>query len=234
MDIAKRLDEAMKAAGIQSQSALARASGIPQPTINRILKGVGKKGPEAHTLVQLAQACNVSFEWLHEGIGPMQRAPKAPAPSLIPEAQVVVADDTADAFVRVPMVELRLQAGIPGFQADPEYTDGTQLSISRQWVEQKGLNPQCLVAMKVKGDSMYPSLKEGNTVIINTADRAMLDGALYAVNFDGKALVKRLEREAGVWYLASDNPLPEFRRKPIMDNETIIVGRIVKMERDFI
>jgi transcriptional regulator with XRE-family HTH domain len=69
MNIASRLDEAMRKAGFESQSALHRASGVPQPTINRILKGVGKKGPEAHTLVKLAQACNVSFDWLHEGQG---------------------------------------------------------------------------------------------------------------------------------------------------------------------
>eukprot|EP01036_Dinobryon_divergens_P050865 gene50865-68082_t len=69
MTISQRLESAMKAAGYESQSALSRASGVPQPTINRILNGVGKKGPEAHTLVQLAAALHVTFEWLHEGIG---------------------------------------------------------------------------------------------------------------------------------------------------------------------
>lgn len=64
----------MKEANFPSQSALARASGIPQPTINRILKGAGKKGPESQTLVRLAQACEVTFDWLQEGIGPMRRS----------------------------------------------------------------------------------------------------------------------------------------------------------------
>jgi transcriptional regulator with XRE-family HTH domain len=73
MSIASRLEQAMKEANFPSQSALSRASGIPQPTINRILKGAGKKGPESQTLVQLAQACEVTFEWLHEGNGPMRR-----------------------------------------------------------------------------------------------------------------------------------------------------------------
>ncbi|RFP32450.1 helix-turn-helix transcriptional regulator [Duganella sp. BJB476] len=75
MTIATRLDEAMQAARITSQSALARASGVPQPTINRILKGPGKKGPETATIAKLAAACNVTFEWLHEGIGQISRAP---------------------------------------------------------------------------------------------------------------------------------------------------------------
>jgi transcriptional regulator with XRE-family HTH domain len=68
MNIANRLDKAMTQAGFKSQSALSRASGIPQPTINRILKGGGKKGPETATIQKLAIATNVSFAWLHEGI----------------------------------------------------------------------------------------------------------------------------------------------------------------------
>jgi len=61
----------MRAAGFESQSGLARASGVPQPTINRILKGGGKRGPETETLKKLAVACNISFAWLNEGRGPM-------------------------------------------------------------------------------------------------------------------------------------------------------------------
>lgn len=73
MDISERLDAAMKAARFPSQSALARASGIPQPTINRILKGAGKQGPESVTVRKLAQACNCSFDWLNEGKGDIGR-----------------------------------------------------------------------------------------------------------------------------------------------------------------
>lgn len=66
--IGDRLDEAMKNAGFASQAALGRAANVPQPTVNRILKGVvGKRGPETETLKRLAHACGVSFAWLNEG-----------------------------------------------------------------------------------------------------------------------------------------------------------------------
>ena len=67
MSIGNRLDEAMRRAGYKSQSALARACGISQPTVNRILKGVGKDSPDTATLKKLAAAVKVSFEWLNEG-----------------------------------------------------------------------------------------------------------------------------------------------------------------------
>lgn len=71
MNIAARLDEAMSDAGFGSnQSALHRASQVPQPTINRILQGGGKRGPETETVKKLAAACNVNFLWLMEGKGP--------------------------------------------------------------------------------------------------------------------------------------------------------------------
>jgi transcriptional regulator with XRE-family HTH domain len=68
MTIGGRLDQAMRDAGYKSQSALARASGVPQATISRILKsGDGAHGPAPDTLKRLAAACTVSFEWLNEG-----------------------------------------------------------------------------------------------------------------------------------------------------------------------
>ncbi|WP_158610255.1 helix-turn-helix domain-containing protein [Herminiimonas sp. KBW02] len=68
MTIGDRLDQAMKAARIKSQSELARLSGVPQATISRILKAVGSKGPETETIKKLAKACRVSFSWLNEGV----------------------------------------------------------------------------------------------------------------------------------------------------------------------
>lgn len=69
--IASRLNEAMQTARppIKAQSDLSDKSGVPQPTISRILKGKGKKGPETDTLKKLAAACGVNFNWLNEGIG---------------------------------------------------------------------------------------------------------------------------------------------------------------------
>jgi len=68
MSIGDRLDKAMKGARIDSQSELARKSGVPQATISRILKGTGKKGPETETIKRLAVACGVTFEYLNEGV----------------------------------------------------------------------------------------------------------------------------------------------------------------------
>lgn len=63
MDIGKRLDEAMKAKGIRSQSELSRKSGVPQPTINRILKGT-TPNPDLSTIKKLCEALGVTVQQL--------------------------------------------------------------------------------------------------------------------------------------------------------------------------
>ena len=234
MTISTRLDQAMQAAGIVSQSALARASGVPQPTINRILKGSGKKGPETNTVVQLAQACNVTAQWLMDGTGPMSRV--AADDALEGEVIKVSVDDAEGDFIGVRMVARYIHAGVGGHDGDIEFEDDTMLSLRRAWVVEKGLPAAALVAIRVIGDSMYPTLRKGNVVIVNTADNdvhKLIDGALYAVNHRGKPCVKRLESESGRWYLASDNKLPEYRTRPV-DESTEVIGRVVRMEADFI
>lgn len=57
----------MRKAGFKSQSALARAAGISQTTVNRLLKSPGIHGPDSETVKALAEACSMSFEWLMNG-----------------------------------------------------------------------------------------------------------------------------------------------------------------------
>lgn len=68
----ERLERASEEAGFDSQSSLARASGVPQATISRILGGDGTSGPELETIRKLAAACGVSLTWLAEGVNPAQ------------------------------------------------------------------------------------------------------------------------------------------------------------------
>lgn len=232
MDIASRLDTAMKAAGIESQAGLARASGIPQPTVNRILKGVGKKGPEAHTIASLARAVNVSFEWLHEGKGPMERTPEV-AHDEGSVVQAVHVGDDGD-FYSIRLASGFVHAGCDADDGDLEYEDDVTVAVSKIWVQQKGLDPKSLRAVRVKGHSNHPKIQDGNIVIVNTKDRDIVVGEYYAVNHNLKAVIKRVEREGGIWYLASDNPEPQYKRHAVEDSGAFVIGRVVKLEADFI
>lgn len=88
MNIGANLDEAMRLRGIESQKALERLSGVPQPTINRILKG---NNPDIGTAKKLADALGVSITWLidRSGIGPDSSINDQNTP-LTDEAQLLI------------------------------------------------------------------------------------------------------------------------------------------------
>lgn len=231
--IAERLDQAMQAAGFTSQSALARASGVPQPTINRILKGGGKAGPETTTLVKLADACNVSFIWLQSGTAAMAADTYVQLLESGAAQRVVVVDEDDPSLTRIDMVTLRLSAGIMGFHADPDYSIGGTLSVPTSWILRRHFDPERLVAIRIKGESMEPSLFADDVVVVNTADTTPVDGQVFAVNYEGEAVVKRLVRDAGDWWLGSDNlDQRRFPRKLCEGDMCMIVGRVVRKESE--
>lgn len=63
LDLADRLGQLMREKKF-TQSSLSRASGVPQPTINRILARV-TKDPRRDSVVRMANCLNISPEFLY-------------------------------------------------------------------------------------------------------------------------------------------------------------------------
>lgn len=232
MSISERIRVAMAAAGI-SQVELARACGVSPPSVHGWLSGKAKY-LRGENLLRASKALGVSQDWLATGKGQMEASSDQRAMDGVPGAIPIRAlDDDDPEFTQIPMVKLRLSAGMTGFQTDPDVKQGATLSLRRQWVERAGYHPAKLIAIPVKGESMEPTLYEGDIIIINTADTKPVDGYVYAVNYEGEAVVKRLARDAGQWWLTSDSSdQRKYHRKLCQGEACIIIGRIVRKESD--
>lgn len=134
-------------------------------------------------------------------------------------------DDHAPPSVAIKMVTIEVQAGIDRFVAEPIDDGGSKHHVPRQWLEENDLYPNALVAVKVKGDSMQPLMYEGDIAVVNTADRVRKNGGVFAMNYEGQAVIKRLLYERRDWFLASDNP--EFKPVPCRGSDCIVIGRVV-------
>ena len=156
--------------------------------------------------------------------------------ALPPGAMRVVVDDPDDPdFYHIKKVKLQLRAGVTGFQTVPDIYDGDTISLRKNWVDRKGIHPDSLLALSVTGESMEPSLYEGDVVVIDTADKKMKDGDVYAFNYDGESVIKRLVKERGEWWLFSDNPdQARHRPKGCRSGDCGIIGRVVRRETDHI
>jgi phage repressor protein C with HTH and peptisase S24 domain len=144
---------------------------------------------------------------------------------------VRVVEDDDPYFTHIPKVKLRLSAGITGFEVEPEDYDGSTTAVPTGWIQRNGYSRDKLIAIHVKGESMEPTVYDGDLVVLNTADTEPVDGGVYAINYEGEPLIKRMERDAGQWWLKSDNlDQRKHGRKVCQGDACILVGRVVRKE----
>jgi len=99
------------------------------------------------------------------------------------------------------------------------------LRLSARWLRAQGLDPARLSTIAVAGDSMEPTLRDGDEILIDAASGTMRDG-VYVVRLEDTLLVKRLElRPGGAAALLSDNPA--YRPIECSAADLAIVGRVV-------
>lgn len=231
MSIGTRIRAARKQAGL-TQKQLSERVGMSQPALSELETG---ESVSTTNLASIAYILGVNAFWLETGKGePKEGLPPAGvADPILPGAMnVIVVDDASQHdFYQIPKVTLRLQAGINGVRTEPDRRDGGLLSVPKSWVDRSGYSATNLIAIHVKGESMEPTLYEGDLIVINLADRELVDNGVYAINYEGEAIVKRLSRDAGDWWLVSDNPdQRKYHRKLCRGAECIVVGRVVRRE----
>jgi len=153
---------------------------------------------------------------------------------LMPGARPVrVVDSDDPSLTHIPKVKLRLSAGISGFEVEPERFDGSTTTVPTDWIQRNGYDRERLIAIRVKGESMEPTLYEDDLVVVNLADTRPTDGNVYAINYEGEPAVKRLTRDAGQWWLTSDHAdQRKYYRRICNGNDCIIVGRVVRKESE--
>jgi phage repressor protein C with HTH and peptisase S24 domain len=126
-------------------------------------------------------------------------------------------------WVGIPRLRLSASAG-PGAFADEEEPFGT-FGVTPQWLREQGLEPAMLSAIAVAGDSMEPTLRDGDEILVDLTPRAPRDG-IHVVRVDGALLVKRLETgRPGLVVLRSDNRA--YDPIELAPGEIEVIGRVV-------
>jgi len=230
----QRLKSARIAKGL-NKTEFAKAVGVSNPTVTDWEKSAGDGGIKELSGLNLTKVCqvlDVTPAWLLHG-REAYGEPKPPAELPPGFIRVQVVEDDDPSLVHIPKVKLRLSAGINGFEIEPERYDGATTTVPADWIMRHGFGRDNLIAIRVKGESMEPTLYEDDLVVINTADKKMVDGHVYAFNYEGEPVVKRLERDGGQWWLKSDNQdQRKYGRKMCRGEACIIIGRVVRKESE--
>jgi phage repressor protein C with HTH and peptisase S24 domain len=109
-------------------------------------------------------------------------------------------------FVMIPRLDVHLSAGPGREQVEIELVKENPQAFRTEWIRLMRLKPAKLAAMRASGDSMEPTVHDGDSLLIDTSQTAVVDGKVYALWYDGGERVKRLFRlPGGGLRIKSDN-----------------------------
>jgi len=105
----------------------------------------------------------------------------------------------------IPLVRGHISAGRGTL---PENEIDMRVAFRKDWLKRKG-SPNMMALIRVKGDSMEPTLHDGDIVLVNMEKKHIdAQGGIYAIAINDEIMIKRLQ------------PLyPEKKIKIISDNQ---------------
>lgn len=220
--LGQRLKQAREAAGV-SQGKLAEAVGMRQPSIQAIEKGEVRGTKH---LLAIARTLNVDPDWLETG-----RANPAPAARHAPAAASII-EIEGDAYARLPLYDIRAQAGRGSLAYDGEPIGWRVFDLN--WIKTVSRAPiEQLKVVEVAGDSMEPTLYKGDHVLVDLGNRAIAQHGLFVLRLDESLMVKRVQKSfsTGTVRIISDNP--KYHAEEISEDGRLdVIGRVVWIGRN--
>jgi phage repressor protein C with HTH and peptisase S24 domain len=208
-----------------SADRLARAMGVSPSAFRKWLKGEAE--PSRERLVALARAAGVGVAWLAEGEGPEPVFESANSGRRRAGGTDVDADLDWAKFVVLPH---RAEAAAAGSVTPPDPSGTEWVAFRHDWIRAVcRVEPSNLALETAVGESMTPTIRDGNTLLIDTTDRTFRNFGIYILEINGQRLVKRVQRKHdGSLVLISDNPayLPD-EVGPAAADDVKAIGRVV-------
>jgi phage repressor protein C with HTH and peptisase S24 domain len=192
-DAAFRLRAARIKAGFPVAAEAARYIGVSAPTYSAHENG--SRGITTSVAMKYARAFRIAPEWLLYG-----KAENEPAQNL-PDSP------RSESLDLVPIYDIEASAGNGVIPGESEDVTG-QLVFPPGYLRHiTSTPPRQLAIVTVQGDSMAPTLKPRDVVLIDTTKTNLGYDGLFVLRMDGAVHVKRVQRGArsGLLRILSDN-----------------------------
>ncbi len=219
--IRKRLDELISARG-EDYASLSRLLGRNPTYVQQFVKrGVPRRLSEDDRRL-LARHFGISERLLGGPEGP----PGVRSLALRGDAAAGGGD-----YVLIPALDIGASAG-SGAVADSENPIAT-LAFQSNWVRTIASGrPEALSVIHVEGDSMLPTLADGDHIVVDTDDRERLRDGIYVLRTDDALLVKRLSVNPATRRLSIKSDNPAYPSWDDCDPATVaVIGRVVWVGR---
>lgn len=214
-----RLKHARIQAGYQEAGDFAKRVGLKAVTYRAYEND--QNGYAKHA-AEFADVLGVPVKWLMRG-GELERATEAPESDIEQQAKAM-------GLSLVPQLELGYSMG--GGSVFHDYEHKGFIPFQREWLRGfvKGTFADLFVA-RGAGDSMLPTMLDGDIVLIDTAQKRIdQQDRIWALSYGDLGMIKRVRRlPGGTYRIMSDNPAVEPLEAT--DEEMHVVGRVVWIGR---
>ncbi|MEZ0242788.1 MAG: helix-turn-helix transcriptional regulator [Sphingomonas sp.] len=131
-------------------------------------------------------------------------------------------------LVQVARLDVGASAG-PGGLVDDEARRRPG-ALDPAMLRQLGVRATSASMIRVRGDSMVPTLADGDEILVDRDRRTPgARGTLFVLRLEGELMVKRLRAMGREVEIVSDNPAYPVRIAPV--GETEVIGRVVWLSR---
>ncbi|OHD10105.1 S24 family peptidase [Sphingopyxis sp. RIFCSPHIGHO2_12_FULL_65_19] len=130
-------------------------------------------------------------------------------------------------MILVPKLAIGASAGA-GASIDGEAVEG-EVAFDPKWLRDLGADPRALSIIRVEGDSMAPTLDDGDDILVDGGDAAArLRDGIYVLRMDDVLMVKRVARAPGQGRISVISDNPHYRSWDDLPMASVqLVGRVV-------
>lgn len=199
---------------------IAGATGLSAASLDQIVKGV--MNPSGRPRGVGPQTRDALSRVYPNWISPVMEAP-----------QPIDLEDNPD-YPAIRRVKFKLSAGASGYAVEYQNDEGTPMVFSKGWYAKNRFTPGKLFAVPISNGSMETGLRDGDIVVVNTESITLKDGVVFAVNYEGELVIKRLVRDAGEWWLSSDNSDQRRYPRKLCGDNVFLLGEVVQKQSQII
>lgn len=185
------------------------------------------KTQKPENLFAVAEVMNIRPRWLLDGTGEKFAVGKQGAE----ETPLV---SPGDSRLPIKRALFKLSAGVSGYEIEYENGESDPIFMSHKWFEKNNFRPGKLIAISVQGRSMEPKMYDGDLVIVNTESTTPKDGVVFAINYEGEMVIKRMKRDSGQWFITSDNPDKVRFGDKLCTENCFLLGEVVYLQTETI
>ena len=211
-----RLEELMAEYGLDTQQQLADFAGVSKGLVGQWFNG--STGLGAKPLSAFDKKTRFSINWLTEGTGDKYKTYALPA----------ITESESEDRIRFPRLNAEATCGA-GTINDHHIEVVDYVTVASAWAREKlGGNLNKIQVITARGDSMEPTIEDGDVMFVDTAIEAFEGDGLYLLWYIDGLKAKRLQSTVGGGLMIiSDNNSYQTETVRGEDlNAVHIIGRI--------